>query len=82
MDIKPSKLTSIEQYIVNRVVEMRKARKISQAQLATLLGVSNAFIGQVETPHHASKYNINHLNKLAIILNCSLADFMPPEPLR
>jgi len=74
--------SDIEAYVISKVKEMREQRNLSQSELAVELNVSNGFIGQVESSNSPSKYNLNHLNALAIIFNCSIKDFMPDKPLR
>jgi len=74
--------SEIEAYVINKVKERRVQAKLSQSELAVKLNVSNGFIGQAESSRSASKYNLNHLNELAIIFKCSIKDFMPDEPLR
>lgn len=74
--------SDIEAYVINKVKEMREQRKLSQSELAVELNVSNGFIGQAESSKSPTKYNLNHLNKLAIIFNCSIKDFMPEQPLK
>jgi hypothetical protein len=32
-----------------------------------------------ESPKKAAKYNLNHINKLAKIFNCSPQDFLPVD---
>lgn len=58
---------------------MRCESGISQTTLAKMLEVSTGFIGQVESKNNSAKYNLNHLNQLAKIFNCSLAKFFPDE---
>ncbi|WP_300099027.1 helix-turn-helix transcriptional regulator [uncultured Alistipes sp.] len=60
---------------------MRIAKDVTQADLAFEIGVSDGFISQVESPKSPSKYNLNHLNKIARYLNCSPRDFLPEKPL-
>ena len=72
--------SQIEAYVIHRVKEKREQSKLSQSELATALEVSNGFIGQAESPNYPTKYNLNHLNKLAIILKCSIKDFLPDKP--
>lgn len=60
---------------------MRDEAKLSQSELAFKLGVSNGFIGQVESSNSPTKYNLNHLDKLAAIFKCSPKDFMPEKPI-
>jgi transcriptional regulator with XRE-family HTH domain len=74
--------TDIEAYVINKVREKREALKLSQSELAVELNVSNGFIGQAESSNSPTKYNLNHLNKLAIIFNCSVKDFLPDKPLK
>ena len=59
---------------------MRESAKLSQSELAVKLDVSNGFIGQAESSRSPTKYNLNHLNRLAVIFGCSLKDFMPDKP--
>jgi len=74
--------TDIEAYVINKVKERREQHKLSQSELATELNVSNGFIGQAESSKSPTKYNLNHLNKLAIIFNCSVKDFLPDTPFK
>lgn len=71
----------IDLYIIDRVKELRTNSKYSQAVLAVKLGVSDAFIGQIENPKNTSKYSMEQLNKLAQIFNCSPRDFLPEKPI-
>lgn len=72
--------SEIELYITKKVKEMRLEQGMSQADLAFKLGVSYGFIGQVESKKFPSKYNIDHLDKLAFIFKCSPKDFLPEKP--
>jgi len=72
-----AKKTEIELFVIERVREKREKAGFSQAELAFKLDVSLGFIGQAESPNHASKYNLNHINKLSEIFNCSPQDFLP-----
>lgn len=74
--------SDIEAYVINKVREKREQQNLSQAELAVLLNVSNGFIGQAESSKSPTKYNLNHLNQLAIIFECSVKDFIPEKPLR
>ena len=72
---------SIEQYVINVVRELRVERGISQKELAYLLDLSIGFIGDIENPKYRAKYNLNHINKLAAIFECSPKDFLPLKAL-
>lgn len=70
----------IELFVIGKVKDHRRAAGISQASLADKLQLSKGFVGQVESRNNPAKYNLNHLNELARILNCRLGDFFPEEP--
>jgi len=72
--------SEIESYVIQKVREKREGQNLSQSELATLLGVSNGFIGQAESSNNPTKYNLNHLNRMAIIFKCSVKDFIPDKP--
>jgi len=72
--------SDIEAFVINKVKEKREQSNFSQSELAVLLNVSNGFIGQAESSKSPTKYNLNHLNKLALIFKCSVKDFIPDEP--
>jgi len=74
--------TDIEAYVINKVRERREQENLSQSELAVRLNVSNGFIGQAESSNSPTKYNLNHLNQLAIIFDCSIKDFMPEKPMK
>ncbi|MFI4954553.1 MAG: helix-turn-helix domain-containing protein [Gammaproteobacteria bacterium] len=73
--------TELDLYIINVVKKLRLEINMPQAVLAIKLGVSDAFIGQIENPKHRAKYNLAHINKLAQIFNCSPKDFLPEKPI-
>ena len=77
----PSLKTDIELYVIKKVKEKRLEWKMSQSDLAFKLGVSYGFIGQVESKNYPTKYNIKHLDKLALIFKCSPRDFLPEKPI-
>lgn len=69
----------IEQYVINKVREMRIAKGYSQRELADLLDMSNGFIGMAESPKKRAKYNLQHINAFAKLFECSPKDFLPDE---
>jgi len=73
-------VSKIEQYVIDTVRVKRQEKGISQVQLAHLLNKSEGFIANVESTKRTSKYNLNHINELAIIFQCSPRDFLPKEP--
>jgi len=71
--------SEIELYVINKVKEMRLKANLSQKDLAFELDLSVGFLGHIESPKKPAKYNLNHLNKLAVIFNCSPKDFLPEK---
>jgi len=76
---KRSVNTSIEQYVIDKVKEIRTSKGISQAKLAHMMDLSVGFIGNVENPKHIAKYNLNHLNRISKELNVDFKDFFPEK---
>ncbi len=75
-------ISQVEQYIIDRVKEMRVAKGLSQRDISYMMDVSQNFIAQVENPTRREKYNINHVYLLAEILKCEIMDILPPQPKR
>lgn len=73
--------TEIDLYVISKIKEIRVAKKMTQSDLALALGMSNGFIGQIESPRYRAKYNVSHLNEIAKIFECSIRDFFPEKPL-
>lgn len=73
-------MTALEDYIVQRVKQMRINHNISQQELADCINVSQSFIRDCENPKRRAKYNLNHLNEFAKVFKCNFADFFPERP--
>jgi len=74
---KTSLKSEIELFVISKAKALREEAKISQSELAFKLDVSNGFIGQVESVKFPAKYNLNHIDKLARIFQCSPKEFLP-----
>jgi DNA-binding XRE family transcriptional regulator len=74
---KVSVCTDIEQYVIDKVKEIRTSKKISQAKLAHLLDLLVEFIGNVENPSNIAKYNLNQLNRISKELLVPFKNFFP-----
>ncbi len=59
---------------------MRITKGFSQMALSQKIGMSSSFVSHVESTKRRAKYNINHLNELAKIFECSPKDFWPDNP--
>lgn len=76
-----NKKSRIEQFVINKVKEIRTSKGFSQEDIARFLDTTRGFIGQIESLKHTAKYNINHLNTLADEMGVSIKDFFPEKPL-
>ena len=73
--------SKIELFTIQKVKELRENKDISQRYLADCMNVSQSFIQQIEDPTTNTAYNLDHLNEISKVLNCSIKDFMPDKPL-
>ncbi|PTT00720.1 XRE family transcriptional regulator, partial [Pedobacter sp. HMWF019] len=48
-------ITEIEQFVIDKVREMRIARKIGQEKLSLDMGLAPKFVGNVESPNRPEK---------------------------
>lgn len=71
--------SEIELYAISKARALREHANITQSELAFRLGVSNGFVGQVESSKSPSKYSLNHIDKLAEIFDVSPQDFIPSK---
>ena len=69
--------TEIELFVINKVKEFRIAAKLSKRKLSLELRLNHNYVARAESSKYDTKYNLNHLNELAKVLGCSVADFMP-----
>jgi transcriptional regulator with XRE-family HTH domain len=76
-----AKKTPIELYVIAEVRKRRVALGLSDLELANAIGVSPAFIVEVESPAHSSHYDVSHLNGLALVLGCSPKELLPATAL-
>lgn len=75
-------LEEIERYVITRIKEIRESKGITQEELSLSIGKNIGFISQIEAPSKKAKYNVIHLNLIAIALGCSIKDFFPDEPIK
>jgi ribosome-binding protein aMBF1 (putative translation factor) len=82
LSMAKTQVSRIEQYVIDVVKRKREERGMSQRELAAELEKSTGFIGDIESPKERAKYNLNHLNDLAKVFNCSPRDFLPEKPFK
>lgn len=74
-------ITNIERYTIEKVKEKRVAAGLSPRKLSLLLGLDDSYVAHVENPVYNNKYNLNHLNAMAVIFKCSIKEFIPRLPI-
>jgi transcriptional regulator with XRE-family HTH domain len=74
-----AKKSKFEMAVVEKVKAMREEKNLTQDDIAAMLDFTRGFIGQIESPNSASKYNLDHLNRLALEFGCSPKDFIPEK---
>lgn len=74
--------SKFELAVIDLVKEMRIKKQLSQDDIALFINTTRGFVGQIESPNFDSKYNLDHLNKLASEMGCSPKDFLPKEPIQ
>ena len=74
-------VAAIDKYVIERVKEKRIERGLSQSQLAFEMDLPTSFIAMIESGKYDKKYNVQHLNLIAQILECSPKEFLPDQPL-
>lgn len=75
-------VTDVDKYVIQKVLELRKEKGISQSQLAFEIGyTSKSYIQKIESGQYGKKYNVAQLNEIAKALGCSPKDFLPQDPL-
>lgn len=78
--MQKSRKSKFDLEVISRVKQIREKKGLSQDDLAEILDTTRGYIGQVESPKHRAKYNLNHLNRLALEMKCSPRDFLPEIP--
>lgn len=74
--------TLLDQNIIDLIREKRIALEMSQEDFSIKLGFkSNGFVAAVESPRSSKKYNPIHINKAALIFNCTIWDLIPQFPI-
>lgn len=76
IDIDDAMLHNFYKTISENIVRIRKERGISQLDLATSIGHTSAtFVGKAELLTEGKHFNLEHLYKMALVLNIEIEDF-------
>ena len=71
------KILLLDEFIIERIIQLKKEKNIKNSQLAELLDTEESFIRKVETK--VNKYNIHHILLLPDYFGVSINDFFPNE---
>lgn len=71
--------SEIDKYVTQAIRKRRKELGISQEALSYLIGRTGTCIANIE--NGTRRYNVTHLNLIAIALKCSIKDFFPDKPI-
>jgi len=77
-----AKKSRFELAVSYKIAAIRRSKGLSQDTIAAMLEVSRGFIGQVESPNSPSAYSLDHINRLAAELKCSIHDLLPSLPIK
>ena len=76
IDINNSDLLRFYTIISKNVIRLRKEKNISQLDLATSIGhTSSTFLGKAEILAENKHFNLEHLYKIALVLNVDINEF-------
>ncbi|KAA6322492.1 hypothetical protein EZS27_027969 [termite gut metagenome] len=74
-------MESIYDYAISVMRKKRLEQNISLQTIADYLNVSKTFISNIQNPRQRAKLNLDHVNELAKVFNCSPKDFLPETPI-
>lgn len=73
-------ITEIDNFVILFVKELRTNKKLSQNDIAQIIGTTKSFVGNVESTKNRAKYNLDHINRLADYFGLSPREFLPEVP--
>jgi transcriptional regulator with XRE-family HTH domain len=65
--------------VVDHIRALRISKGYSQDDFAAFLETTRGFVGQIESPNSSSKYNLNHINRLAFEMGLSPKELIPEK---
>lgn len=79
VDFEDGCLDDFYKLVSANVVRIRKEKKVSQLKLALAIGHGNAtFLGKAELLAEGKHFNLEHLYKIATVLDVSIEEFFQP----
>lgn len=78
-DFTASHIDALHRQIGQNVARIRKEKKITQLDLAFAIGLKSVgLISVAELYHNKKHFNIEHLYKIAIVLDVDICEFFKP----
>ncbi|MDA7847862.1 helix-turn-helix domain-containing protein [Sulfurospirillum sp.] len=76
IDINDDDLKAFYSIVSKNVIRLRKEQKVSQLDLATSIGHTSAtFLGKAEILAENRHFNMEHIYKIAIVLDVDICEF-------
>lgn len=72
-------IVGIEQYVIDRVRSKRLELGWTQEDLSAATGLSQGFIGDVESGKRGKKYNLRHINIFSKAFKISPKELLPDK---
>lgn len=73
--------SAIELFVSEKVKKLRLAKGWTFRYLGDCMDVDQSFIAHVEDPESDKAFNLDHINALAKIFECSIWNLIPQYPL-
>jgi transcriptional regulator with XRE-family HTH domain len=70
-------ISEIDQFVIDLIRELRLQKGLTQDDIGNIIGISRAFVSDIENTNRRAKYNLRHINALADYFNMSPKDFLP-----
>lgn len=72
-------ISEIDQFVIDLIRELRLQKGLTQDDIGNIIGISRAFVSDIENNNRRAKYNLRHINALADYFNMSPKDFLPDK---
>lgn len=72
-------ISPIDQFVIDLIRSIRLEKGLTQDDIGNIIGISRAFVSDIENTNRRAKYNLRHINALADYFNMSPKDFLPEK---
>jgi transcriptional regulator with XRE-family HTH domain len=74
-------MNKINEYAINVLKKKRFEKNWSQQYLADSINISRSFLRNIEDDRHNAHLNLNLINELSKVFECTPREFLPENPL-